>query len=106
MTQQALCTRWAFPCRHLSRRPEEGSYLHRSALWIIGSVHFYFWHYRARNLIDQAMSACRDPIRKTRGQLPGIVKLASIRVWLRANESRPQAKRKREGSEKALPRLC
>jgi len=38
---------------------------------------------------DQAVSACRDPIRQTRGQLLAFVKLASIRIWLRANEAVP-----------------
>ncbi len=38
---------------------------------------------------DQAMSTCRNPIRQTRSQLSSVVKLASIRIWSRANESAP-----------------
>ena len=37
---------------------------------------------------DQAMSACRDPIRQAANYL-AFIKFASIRIWLRASESAP-----------------
>jgi hypothetical protein len=38
---------------------------------------------------DQAMPARRDPIRQIAANYLAFVKLASIRIWLRANESTP-----------------
>jgi transposase len=39
---------------------------------------------------DQAMAACRDPYDKLAANYLAFIKLASIRIWLRAKESTPQ----------------
>jgi transposase len=51
------------------------------------------YRYRARNLIERFFNkikqCCRDPVRQTRSNYLAFIKPASIRIWLRANESTP-----------------
>jgi hypothetical protein len=53
---------------------------------------------------DQAMSPCRDPIDKLAANYLAFIKLASIRIWLRANESAPfKITMTSHGREKSRP---
>jgi transposase len=58
-------------------------------------IRFSPYLYRARNLVERffnTIKQCRrvaTRLRQARSQLPGVAKLASIRTWLRADESAP-----------------
>src|ERR1035438_7510128 len=62
MTRPALCIRWAFQCRRLSRRPEERNDLHHQlspplSAVIRGPDRFRFWARRNSRMVESRCGA-------------------------------------------------
>jgi transposase len=81
--------------RSMSGQPAGNMGKHSAETKSQNPIRFSPYLYRARDLIERFFKklkqcrACRDPIREAGGQRSGFIKLASIRIWLRSNESAP-----------------